>query len=85
MMATTDMYDQTTDFIRYADGTVNRWNKIERPGAIMKDGHVAYFTFSVIDVPKDKEKGNDRHGSKVIIVPFDGEALDRDIGTNAAR
>jgi len=75
-------YDPTVDFIRYTDGTVNRWNKIERPGVIMKDGHVAYFTFAVIDVPKEKEKGNDRHGSKVIIVPFDGEALDRDLAGN---
>lgn len=72
-------YDPTVDFIRHTDGTVNRWNKIERPGVIMKDGHVAYFTFSVVDVPKDDEKGNDRHGSKVIIVPFDGEKLDRDL------
>jgi hypothetical protein len=78
-------YDPTVDFIRYTDGTVNRWNKIERPSVIMKDGHVAYFTFAIIDVPKDKEKGNDRHGSKVIIVPFDGEALDRDIATHAAQ
>ena len=72
-------YDPTVDFIRYADGTVNRWNKIERPGVIMKDGHVAYFTFAVIDVPKDQSKGNDQHGSKVIIVPFDGPGLDRDL------
>jgi hypothetical protein len=30
-------------------------------------------------VPKENEKGNDGHGSKVIVVPFDGEALDRDL------
>jgi hypothetical protein len=29
-------YDPTTDFIRYTDGTVNHWNKIERPGVIMR-------------------------------------------------
>ena len=72
-------YDPTIDFIRYTDGSVNHWNKIERPGVVMKDGHVAYFTFAVIDVPKEQEKGNDRHGSKVIVVPFDGKALDRDM------
>lgn len=72
-------YDPTIDFIRYSDGTINRWNKIERPGIIMKDRHVAYFTFAVIDVPKEKEKGNDRHGSKIIVVPFNGEAFDRDL------
>ena len=72
-------YDPTTNFIRYTDGTVNHWNKIERPSVIMKDGHVTHFIFAVIDVPKESEKGNDRHGSKVLIVPFDGEALDRDL------
>lgn len=72
-------YDPRLPFIRYSDGTVNRWNKIERPGVILKDGHVTHFIFSVLDVPKDEEKGNDRHASKVIIVPFDGEALDRDL------
>ena len=39
----------------------------------------AYFTFAVLDVPKDQEKGNDNHGSKVIVEPFDGVALDRDM------
>jgi hypothetical protein len=72
-------YDPTTDFLRYSDGTVNHWNKIERPAVILKDGHVTHFIFAVIDVPKEEERGNDRHGSKVIIVPFDGEALDRDL------
>jgi hypothetical protein len=72
-------YDPTRDFIRYTDGTVNHWNKIERPGVILKDGHVTHFIFAVIDVPKEHEKGNDRHGSKVIVVPFDGAALDRDL------
>ncbi|MGN6369356.1 MAG: hypothetical protein ACTHN5_13945 [Phycisphaerae bacterium] len=72
-------YDPTTDFIRYSDGTVNHWNKIERPSVILRDGHVAYFTFAVIDVPKNEEKGRDRHGSKVIVVPFDGVGMDRDL------
>jgi hypothetical protein len=72
-------YDATIDFVRYADGTVNRWNKLERPGVILQNGHVTHFIFSVIDVPKEKELGNDTHGSKIIIVPFDGEGLDRDL------
>jgi hypothetical protein len=72
-------YDPTTDFLRYTDGTVEHWNKIERPGVFLNDGHVAYFTFAVIDVPKDQELPNDNHGSKVIVVPFDGAALDRDL------
>lgn len=78
-------YDPTTDFIRYADGTVNHWHKIERPSVIVKDGHVTHFILSVIDVPKEEEKGNDRHGSKVVIVPFDGEAFDRDMADSVKR
>jgi hypothetical protein len=37
------------DFFRYADKTVNHWDKMERPG--------------------------------VVVIPFDGEALDRDLVT----
>ena len=58
---------------------MNHWDKIERPGVFLVNGHVAYFTFAVIDVPKDQERGNDNHGSKVIVVPFDGVAFDRDM------
>jgi hypothetical protein len=31
-------YDPTKDFIRYTDGTVNHWNKLERPASISKTG-----------------------------------------------
>ena len=72
-------YDPTTDFIRYADGTVNHWEKIERPAVFIENGHVTHFTFAVIDIPKEQNKGNDQHGSKVIVVPFDGAAMDRDL------
>jgi hypothetical protein len=72
-------YDPTTDFLRYTDGTVNRWHKIERPGVVVQNGHVTHFTFSVLDVEKNQERGNDAHNSKVVVVPFDGAALDRDL------
>jgi hypothetical protein len=72
-------YDPTTDFLRYTDGTVNHWEKIERPGVLLENGHVTHFTFAVLDVPKNEERGNDTHGSKIIVVPFDGAALDRDL------
>ena len=72
-------YDPTKDFVRYTDGTVNHWEKIERPGVLLEDGHVTHFTFAVLDVPKNEERGNDTHGSKVIVVPFDGVAFDRDM------
>jgi hypothetical protein len=74
-------FDPTRDFLRYTDGTVNHWDKIERPGVLMENGHVTHFTFAVLDVPKDQEKGDDTHGSKVIVVPFDGASLDRDMQT----
>ena len=72
-------YDPTVDFVRYTDGTVNHWNKLERPGVVIEDGHVVAVTLAVLDVAKDKEKGNDTHGSKVIVIPFDGASLDRDL------
>jgi hypothetical protein len=72
-------YDPAKDFVRYTDGTVNRWNKLERPGIYIENGHVAAVTLAVIDVEKEQEHGNDGHGSKVIVIPFDGAALDRDL------
>jgi len=69
-------FDPKSDFLRYTDGTVNHWNKIERPGVVIEEGHVTHFTFAVIDVEKDKDAGNDGHGSKVIVVPFDGAGMD---------
>jgi len=72
-------YDPTTDFVRYTDGTVNHWNKMERPGVLLENGHVTAITLAVIDAPKEQENGNDGHGSKVIVIPFDGAALDRDL------
>jgi hypothetical protein len=71
-------YDPTTDFIRYTDGTVNHWYKIERPGVVMQNGHVTAFTFAVIDVDKALDLANDTHGSKIIVVPFDGATFDSD-------
>jgi hypothetical protein len=72
-------YDPTRDFVHYSDGTVNRWTKLERPGMYLENGHVAAVTLAVIDVQKEEENGNDGHGSKIIVIPFDGAALDRDL------
>jgi MYXO-CTERM domain-containing protein len=68
--------DPTTNMVRYTDGTVNHWNKMERPGVLIENGHVTHFTFAVIDVDKAQDLGNDSHGSKVIVVPFDGVSFD---------
>ncbi len=72
-------YDATADFVRYTDGTVNRWTKLERPSVYLENGHVTALTLAVIDVQKDQEKGSDGHGSKIIVIPFDGAAMDRDL------
>jgi hypothetical protein len=77
-------YDPTVDLVRYTNGTVNRWNKLERPSVLIEKGHVVAMTLAVIDVPKDQENGNDQHGSKVIVIPFDGAALDRDLSASVA-
>jgi MYXO-CTERM domain-containing protein len=73
-------YDPTTDMVRYTDGTVNHWYKLERVGVYMESGHVAYFTFAAIDVDKTLDLGNDQHGSKIIVVPFDGVKFDAETG-----
>ena len=69
-------YDPTASFIRYPNGTVNHWNKLERFNVYMENGHVVAVTLAAIDVAKDQELGNDQHGSKVIVIPFDGTSLD---------
>jgi hypothetical protein len=52
---------------------------MERPGVFLENGHVKYFTLASIDVEKNEDRGNDNHGSKVVVIPFDGEAFDRDM------
>ncbi len=73
-------YDATTPFVRYTNGTVNTWRKLERPGVLIEDGRVTHFTFAVIDVEKEQDLGNDNHNSKIIVVPFDGARFDADGG-----
>jgi hypothetical protein len=76
-------YDPREAIVRYPDGTVNHWSKAERPSVYIENGHVAAMTLAVIDVEKEQDQGNDGHGSKVIVVPFDGVALDRDLQSAA--
>lgn len=76
-------YDPTTDCVRYTDGTVNHWYKMERPGVYIENGHVAAVTLASIDISKEEDKGNIPHGSKVLVIPFDGAALDRDLENTA--
>ncbi|MDZ8120008.1 glycoside hydrolase family protein [Pontiella agarivorans] len=65
------------DFFRYTDGTSNWWYIVQRPTVYTEDGLVKAFNFSVIDVHKGRDRGNDNHGSKIVVVPFDGEAFSK--------
>lgn len=77
-------YDPSVDFVRYTNGIVNHWNKMERPSVFIENNHVTAVTLAVIDVAKDQENGNDNHGSKVIVIPFNGKALDQDLSRASA-
>lgn len=68
-------YTPDATFLNYADGTLNNWTKLERPNVYIEDGTIKAMTFAVIDVQKEEDFGNDRHGSKIIVVPFSGKSL----------
>jgi MYXO-CTERM domain-containing protein len=58
-----------------------QWYKMERPGVVLEDGHPTHVTWAVSDVDKDNQiPGNSNHGSKVIVLPFDGVTFDTDYG-----
>jgi hypothetical protein len=62
--------------------TCNAWYKMERPGVVLQDGHPTHMTWAVSDVDKDNQvTPGTNHGTKVIVVPFDGVAFDNDFGT----
>jgi MYXO-CTERM domain-containing protein len=66
------------------DGTTSciAWYKMERPGVVLEDGHPTHITWAVSDVDKDNQVlPGTNHGTKVIVVPFDGVAFDNDFGT----
>jgi hypothetical protein len=71
-------YTATSNFLRYSDSTVNHWVHYERPRAYLENSRVVAFTFAAINVEKDADKANDQNGSKIIVVPFDGEKFDSD-------
>ena len=61
--------------------TYTAWYKMERPGVVLEDGHPMYITWAVADVDKDNAiPAGSHHGTKVVVVPFDGVAFDADFG-----
>jgi hypothetical protein len=65
--------------------TCNAWYKMERPGVVLQDGHPTHITWAVSDVDKDNQvTPGTNHGTKVVVVPFDGVAFDADFGSGGA-
>jgi hypothetical protein len=65
--------------------TCNQWYKMERPGVVLEDGHPTHITWAVSDVDKDNQVlPGTNHGTKIIVVPFDGVAFDQDFGDGSA-
>ena len=65
--------------------TCTQWYKMERPSVVLEDGHVTHVTWAVADVDKDNMiPAGSNHGSKVIVVPFDGVAFDKDYGVGGS-
>ena len=61
--------------------TCTQWYKMERPGVVLQDGHPTHITWAVADVDKDNQVlPGTNHGTKIIVVPFDGVAFDKDFG-----
>jgi len=69
----------------YTDGTVDHWYKMERPNVLVENGLVTHVTFAVSDVDKNNQiPAGTNHGSKVIVVAFDGVTFDKDTGVNGS-
>jgi hypothetical protein len=61
--------------------TCTQWYKMERPGVVLEDGHPTHITWAVADVDKDNMVlPGTNHGTKVVVVSFDGVAFDNDFG-----
>ena len=61
--------------------TCTQWYKMERPGVVLEGGHPTHITWAVADVDKDNMVlPGTNHGTKIVVVPFDGVAFDSDFG-----
>ena len=75
----------STLFSYVGSTTVNQWYKMERPSVLMENGHVTHVTFAVSDVDKNNSiPAGSNHGSKVIVIPFDGATFDADTGVGGS-
>ena len=61
--------------------TCTQWYKMERPSIVLQDGHPTHVTWAVADVDKDNQVlPGTNHGTKIVVVPFDGVTFDNDFG-----
>lgn len=72
-------FTKESNIFKYTNGQVNKWDTVQRMTVYVEDGHPSHFLFSVIDVHKGQDRPNDKHGSKIIVIPFNGKAFDRDM------
>ncbi|WP_010180543.1 glycoside hydrolase family protein [Aquimarina agarilytica] len=68
-------FKKDQSIFRYDDGTTINWYTVQRPTVYTDGETVKAFNFSVIDVHKGRDNGNDNHGSKIVVVPFNGKAF----------
>lgn len=65
--------------------TCSQWYKMERPGVVLQDGHPTHITWAVSDVDKDNQVlPGTNHGTKIVVVPFDGVTFDNDFGVGGS-
>ncbi|GAA3615286.1 hypothetical protein GCM10022396_36530 [Flavivirga amylovorans] len=69
-------FKKEANIFKYTNEIVNDWVFVERATPYVENGHVTHIIFSVLDVKKGQDKANDKHGSKIVVVPFDGKAFD---------
>lgn len=72
-------FSRNGNVFKHNDGTVEKWATVQRATVYKEDDEVKAFNFSVIDVHKGQDVANDENGSKVMVVPFDGEAFGKHI------
>ena len=67
------------EVFKHRDGTVENWYTVQRATVYTEDNRIKAFNFSVIDVHKGQDGANDENGSKIMVVPFDGEGFSKHI------
>lgn len=72
-------FEKGLGVFRHKDGTVEDWFTVQRPTVYTEQNMVKAFNFSVIDVQKGQDGANDENGSKILVVPFDGEGFRKHI------